>query len=145
MLSVWQLWTIAAILLFIAEVFTPGFIFVCVGLACLVAALFAALGLGLKLQIVGFIAGTALAFFGVRPFFVKYLHKASSGVKTNMDALIGATGCVSERISEEANSGRAMVRGDDWKAIAIDGEEIEKGAKIEVVKAEGIKLYVKRV
>jgi membrane protein implicated in regulation of membrane protease activity len=145
MFSVWHIWTIAAIILFILEIFTPGFLLASFGIGCLFAALAALVDFGLKIQIVGFIMGTLVAFFGVRPFFTKYCYKASSGVKTNVDALSGKTGRVIEEINHESGSGRALVGGDDWKAVSADGGIIDKGTMVEVVRVEGITVFVKPI
>ena len=59
--------------------------------------------------------------------------------------MIGKTGRVTEVIDEEINSGRVFVGGDDWKAIALDGSIIEKNSKVEVVRVEGAKVYVKPI
>ncbi|MFZ2446549.1 MAG: NfeD family protein [Syntrophobacteraceae bacterium] len=144
MISVWHLWVIAAIMLFIAEMLVPTFVLASFGIGCLVSSLVSAFGLGLKVQIAAFMLGTLGAFFGVRPFFTKYCYKASPGIKTNVEALIGKTGRVTETI-DELGSGRVLVGGDDWKAVAIDGSLIEKNAKVEVVKVEGAKIYVKAI
>ena len=105
----------------------------------------AILHFGINSQIVTFIVGTLGAFFGVRPFFTKYCYKASPGVKTNVDALVGKTGRVTEVISDELNSGRVLVGGDDWKAVSLDGIVIEKNSKVEVVRVEVNKVYVRPV
>jgi membrane protein implicated in regulation of membrane protease activity len=97
------------------------------------------------MQIAGFIGGTLAAFFGVRPFFTRYCYKASPGVKTNVDALIGKTGRVIEDIDDQLDSGRVLVGGDDWKAVALDGKIIEKNSKVEIIRVEGAKVYVKSI
>jgi membrane protein implicated in regulation of membrane protease activity len=143
MVSAWHLWIIVAILLFITEVFATGFLLASLGIGCIFSAFAAAVGFGLKGQLLGFIVGTVIAFFGVRPFFLKYCYRGSSDVRTNVDALIGQTGRVTETISHELNTGRVFAGGDDWKAVAVDGGIVEKGAKVVVEKVEGTKLFVK--
>lgn len=143
MFSAWHIWTIFALILFILEIFTPGFLLASFGIGCLFSALAAGVGLSVKLQVVGFIVGTLVAFFGVRPFFTKFCYRASCGVKTNVDALVGKTGRVTEEINQELDSGRVLVGGDDWKAISVDGDIINKGTMVEVVRIEGIRVFVK--
>lgn len=145
MLSNWHLWVIVAIILFILEIFTPGFVLASFGIGCLFSALAALFDFGLKMQIVGFIAGTLVAFFGVRPFFTKYCYRSSCGVKTNVEALVGKTGRVTEEISQESGSGRVLVGGDDWKAVSMDGGNISKGTAVEVVRVEGVTTFVKPI
>lgn len=145
MISGWHLWVIVSIVLFIAEVLMPTFVPASFGVGCLFSAATSLLGLGLKYQIAGFIAGTLVSFFGVRPFFTKYCYRSSQDIKTNVDALIGKTGRVSETISEELHSGRVLVGGDDWKASAIDGATIEKNEKVEVIRVEGATVFVRAI
>jgi membrane protein implicated in regulation of membrane protease activity len=64
--------------------------------------------LGIEMQIAAFIGGSLAALFGARPFFTRWCYKASPGVKTNVDALVGKTGRVSEDINEPLNSGRVL-------------------------------------
>jgi inner membrane protein len=145
MFSVWHLWVVVAILLFLVEIFAPNFVMASFGIGCLFSALAAGLGFFLKMQIVGFIVGTLIAFFAVRPVFTKYCYKASKEVLTNVDALIGLQGRVSETIEDSLHSGRVFVRGDDWKAVSIDRSTIRKDAQVEIVRIEGTTLYVRQI
>ncbi len=144
MLAPWHIWIILAILLFILEMVIPAFVLASLGAGCLVSSLAAVLHLGIESQIAAFCAGTLAAFFGVRPFFTRYCYK-TSGVKTNVDALVGKSGTVIEDINEQTNSGRVLVGGEDWKAIALDGSVIEKNSRVRIVGIEGVKVCVKRV
>ena len=145
MLSAWHMWIVVAVLLFIVEVFTTGFFFGSFAVGCVFSALAALCGFGLKGQIFGFIVGIVAAFFGARPFFVKYCYRASHEVKTNVDALIGKVGRVTEPVDLEIGSGRVLVGGDDWKAVSVESFRIEQGALVEVVRVEGTKVFVKPV
>ena len=142
---VWALWFIAAVILFIAEILTPGFVLGCLGFACLVSSLLAFLKMGIKAQLAGFIAGAAIAFIGIKPLFKKALLRTSPDVKTNVDALLGERGVVTETIDSRLGTGRVLARGDDWKAVAADDQVIPKGSRVEVIKVEGIRLHVKPV
>lgn len=145
MLSVWHLWVIVAIVLFMVEIFTPGFLLASFGIGCLFSALAAGLGYTLKTQILGFVIGTLIAFFGVRPFFTRYCYKGDRGVRTNVDALAGKVGRVLEQVDPQSGSGRVMVGGDDWKAVSANGSVIESGKTVEVVRVEGNTVFVKQL
>ncbi len=143
--SAWHIWLVLGILLCIAEILTPAFVLASFGFACLFAALAAALDLGILMQLTGFIVGVLVAFFGLRPFFMKYGYGESRNVRTNVDALEGLRGRVIQTIDNRRATGRAMVRGDDWRAVAaLDGEVIDAGEEVEVVGVDGVKLIVKR-
>jgi membrane protein implicated in regulation of membrane protease activity len=145
MLSAWHLWVVIAIVLLIVEVFTPGFLLASFGIGCIGAALAAGYGFGLKMQVFGFIVGTLIAFFGVRPFALRYGYKTSAGVKTNVEALIGKEGRVTEAIRTDTGSGRVQVGGDDWRAVMLEGGAAEAGTRVVVVRVEGATVVVKAV
>lgn len=144
-MELWVIWIIVGILLIIGEIFTPGFLLACFGLACCAAGLIAALTFGLRAQIITFSLTTLALFFGIRPIMLKYLHKSGSKLKTNIDALIGRNGVVVERIDGASGTGRVLVGGENWRGVSVDEKVIEKGEKIEVVRVEGTKLLVRKV
>lgn len=144
-LEAWHIWVIVAIVLFIAEIFTPGFLLACFGVACLAAGLVSFFGLRIEVQIITFSISTIVVFFGIRPFMLKYFYSSAAKIKTNVDALVGKTGIVSERIDPNTNKGRVIVGGEDWKGVSIDETVIEVGEKITVVKVDGTKLLVKHL
>lgn len=138
-----QIWLIAAIVLVIIEICTAGFGVICFAIGALFSALLAYLGGGLIWQLAVFAAASLLAFFFLRPVFLRVLDRKTKDVKTNADALIGRVGLVSETIDNTQNSGRVAIDGDDWKAVSVDGSVIEKGCKVEVVSRDSIVLTVK--
>ena len=73
----------------------------------------------------------------------KYAFKKSNQVKTNADALTGSEGYVTETIDNQLNTGRAMVNGDDWRAISENDEIITEKTKIQVVKVDSNRIIVK--
>jgi len=142
----WHIWVIVGVLLLIAEIFTPGFVLACFGVGCLVAAIFAAFNVGLTFEVIVFCIASVVAFFAVRPLFVKRIYRSEDdAAKTNVDALAGKEGMVAERINPSLNVGRVTLGGDSWKAVSADGVVIERAEKVEVVRVEGTKLFVKRV
>lgn len=143
-LSAWHLWAIAAIFLFTGEIFLATFLLACLGIGCLTSALAAAMGFGLKGQLTGFIVGTLAAYFGVRPVFVKVMHRSSEKVRTNVDALVGKIGQVRLAVDHESASGRVLVGGDDWRAVNTEEGILPPGTKIEVLRVEGTKLWVRK-
>lgn len=143
-ISVWHIWVIVAVLLFIGEIFFPTFLLACLGLGCLASAICAAVGFGLKGQLVGFILGTVTAYFGVRPFFQTFMHRSSGHTKTNIEALVGKVGTVTSAVDHRAPSGRVQVGGDDWRAVNAEEGVLEPGAKVMVVDVEGTKVLVRK-
>ncbi len=144
-MALWIIWIIAGVLLLIGEIFTPGFLLASFGLACFASGLVAALSFGLKAQVIIFSVITLVVFFGIRPVILKYFHRSGSGLKTNVDALVGKKGVVIDLIDPAFNTGRVIVDGENWRGISVDDETIEKDARILVIRVEGTKLFVKPV
>ena len=142
-MSDWQSWLVAALLLFVAEMFAPGFWLACVAIGCLAAAAVGLLPLvGLPIQVVTFAVATVLSFVGVRPLLLRHFSAAGRGIRTNVDALIGKTGIVTERIDPGTRSGRVLVDGEDWRGASLDEAAIESGTRITVVQVDGNTLLV---
>jgi membrane protein implicated in regulation of membrane protease activity len=142
----WHLWAIAALSLSILEVFTAvsGFLLVCFALGCLVSAAVAFLGLGLEVQFLLFSVTSIAAIFGLRPLFQSRFARGRHAVKTNVDALVGKIGVVSERIEQHPQGGRALVEGEDWWAVSQDDAIVEAGQRVKVIQVDGSKLVVER-
>lgn len=141
-MDLWKLWIILAVALFAMEIFVPGFFTACVGIAFLVTAVPAFFDWDIKGQIVVFSVANLILFFGLRPFFLKYLSPSKNETKTNVDALIGQTGFVSEAIDANNSQGRVKVGGDDWRALSSRGENIAVGQRVVVLKVDGTKIIV---
>lgn len=145
MIQLWHVWVIAALALFIAEMFTAGFAVVCFSLGALAAALAAGLGCPVLWQVVVFAVCSFLAFLYVRPFVLRTFFKPREGAKTNAEALVGRKGRVSTAINPEKGAGRVALDGDDWKAVSADGSPIAKGEAVEITAVEGVTLTVKPI
>lgn len=143
-MHLWHIWIIAAIIFFIIEIFTPGFVLACLGIGCLVSGLAAIFNFNFQVQVLVFSITTLIVFFGIRPFILKYLFKTSATIETNVDALIGKIGRVSVKIDPASNTGRVIVEGDDWRAVSVDDNSIEAGTKVIILKVTGTKLLVKK-
>src|SRR5207245_8863810 len=89
-----------------------------------------------------FAAGTLLSLVGIRPFLLRHLHPSGSAIRTNVDALAGKVGIVSERIDPGTGKGRVLVAGEDWRAASLVDAEVEPGARVLVVRVAGATLYV---
>ena len=106
-------------------------------LVAMVASLF---GAELWLQAVLFlvVSGGLLAL--LRPLTKKYF--APKLIKTNVDAVIGATGMVLEAINNDSETGRVKLGGMEWAARSSDGQKYDVNTRIRVDKIEGVKVFV---
>ncbi|MCB0767609.1 MAG: NfeD family protein [Flavobacteriales bacterium] len=138
----WHWWAGAAIVLFILEIFVPGFFLMCLGIGCVGASVAAGLGLGVGLQLLAFSVFSLLAFFTIRPVLMKRMWNAPD-VKTNMDALIGQRGRVTQDFDPGLRLGRVSAAGDDWRAESLSDRVLHVGDLVEVVRVESNTLIVK--
>jgi membrane protein implicated in regulation of membrane protease activity len=143
--EIWHIWIIVAVLLFIVEIFTPAFLAACLAIGCIFAGIFSSMDFGIKIQLLTFSFGTLLSFFGVRPFILKYGHKKSGDLKTNVHALVGKIGKVTVTIDNSQNQGRIIVEGDDWKAETENNEILNAGEKVEILRVDSTILTVKLI
>lgn len=145
-MEVWHIWAIVALLFIILEIFTSGFAVMCFSFGGIAAAVAAGCDASFTWQIVWFCIFTALAFVTVRPFVLKTFFKnGKSTVKTNVDAVVGRQGRVTETIDPKAGTGRVAVDGDDWKAETEDDSLIEKGEKVIITKVDSVIVTVKKL
>jgi membrane protein implicated in regulation of membrane protease activity len=132
----WLIWALAAVLLAVGEIVTPGLFFLGpVALAAVVAGVAAAVGFGVVVQLVLFIAGSIASVGLLRPVARRHLHMPPA-LRTGTAALEGSKAVVLQRV--DANGGRVRIGGEEWSARAyMDDQVLEPGARVEVVKIEG--------
>ena len=135
-MAAWLAWAIAALLLAVGEILTPGLFFLGpVALAAVAAAISAVAGAAVWLQIIVF-GGTSLASLGIlRPIARAHLHMPAA-LRTGTAALVGAPAVVLQRVDQ--NGGRVRIGGEEWSARAFMPDQVlEPGTRVEVVKIEG--------
>ena len=140
----WHWWMYIAVIFFIIEVFTPGFIVACLGLGSLVAAITAYMGYNIDAQFISFSVSTLISLFLIRPLLYKKGEKQDK-IKTNTEALIGRVGAVSETIDNSYKSGRVLIDGDQWKALSHNNEIIELNDQVEVISIDSTIITVKKI
>jgi membrane protein implicated in regulation of membrane protease activity len=144
--SDWQIWIVAAALLLVAEMFTPGFWLASVAVGCLAAGVAGLLPIGLLGQVLVFAATTVGSLFGLRPVLVRrFLHARGMEVRTNVEALVGKSGVVTKRIDPVTRVGRVAVEGEDWRGALLEGgSAVEPGTRVIVVQVDGSTLVVEK-
>lgn len=136
------LWLIAAILLALLELLTPGFILACFSIGALLAIVPALLGWALLWQVLFFAAGSFLALFLLRPFMRRFANWDKSS-RTGVDALPGRRATVVEAIEGHRLRGRIAIDGDQWPAFAEDPEQrFAVGESVYITRNESIVMYV---
>lgn len=134
----WQIWCIAGVVFFIIEMFTPVMFFLNIGFACFIAAISAALGIEPIYQVLIFGVFSAIFLLWLRPFLIK--RKNSSDTPETIEMYIGKTANVINTVTAE--DGRIAVFGEEWQAKSLNGEVIEKGSQVKIMKNDSIVMYV---
>jgi membrane protein implicated in regulation of membrane protease activity len=135
-MAAWLAWCIAAVLLAVGEIFTPGLFFLGpVALAAVVSAAAAAVGAAVWIQLVVFVAGSFASLGLLRPIARAHLRMPAA-IRTGAAALEGAHALVLVRVDQDG--GRVRIGGEEWSARAyMPDQVIEPGAQVEVMKIEG--------
>lgn len=139
-LEPWLFWTLLSIVLFIVEIFTPGFFLACLGIGAALAVVPTLCDLSLAWQLAVFSFGSLLSLLFLRPLFNKPTDSYASGV----DALMGRRLHLSEDLVEGAYT-EVRIDGDVWRIVMHDGSAAESGTLVEVCGREGIVLQARRV
>ena len=129
------MWAVIAVVCLILELTAGDFFIICFSIGAVFAAITAAVGGGIYLQLLMFAVFTLISLFWVRPFAQRYLHKGEDNRVSNADALIGRQGRVVEAVKADG-FGRVQIDGDIWKAVTNETADIPEGSNVRVVGRE---------
>jgi membrane protein implicated in regulation of membrane protease activity len=132
---VFVVWIVAAVLLAIGEVLTPGLFFLGpVALAAGAAAIAAVLA-GAVVSLIVFIVAGLLSLAVLRPIARRHIRMPALS-RTGVDALIGRRAVVTRQV--DAAGGRVRIGGEEWSARAyLDGSVYPEGSTVDVIQIEG--------
>jgi membrane protein implicated in regulation of membrane protease activity len=139
----WHLWVVLALGLVVAEMFNGDFWLFCLGLGALGAAAVSLVIPGLVPGILAFSAGSLLGLLAVRPALLRRFQRGPR-LRTNVDALVGRSGVVTEAIEPGTGRGRVLVEGEDWRGTALDERALPAGTRVSVVQVDGTMLVVEQ-
>jgi len=136
-------WLALLIVLLIIEIITVGLISIWGVGGALVAMILSLLHIPLIWQVMAFLLVTAVLLYFTRPFAIRVIN--SKREKTNYEGIIGKTIRIVERVDNIAQTGMAVVNGQEWTVRAeCDTEILEPGTLAKVVNISGVKLIVKK-
>ena len=139
--SFFWVWTLLASLLCIGEFATKKFFFLPFALGAACGAIAEASNLNFILQIVIFLTVSLLAFFFLRPFFLKASREEDA--EKGVNRLVGHCGIVCREIPA-GEQGRVRIEREEWSAVAPGvPHALPVGASIEVLKVDGAVLKVR--
>ncbi len=95
------------------------------------------------LQVLVFLAVSAVLMLLLRPLVKKYFTPKLT--KTNIDTIAGSTGLVTQEINNDLSQGQVKLGGLVWTARSTGGGPIPAGKRIYVDRLEGVKVYVSEV
>lgn len=137
---VW-VWVAVMALAAFVEAATPILVSIWFSVGALVAMLAAYFGASITVQLLLFVFVSIAALIGARPLAKRFLDPHI--VPTNADRLLGKEAQVTEEIDNEHAAGAVYIDGKTWTARSEDGEVIPAGQQVEVVRMEGVKLFVR--
>ncbi|HIV56548.1 MAG TPA: NfeD family protein [Candidatus Stackebrandtia faecavium] len=141
----WIIWLFAAVVLGLAELASMAFVCLMLGGGAAAAALSAALGAPIELQVATFVVVSALALIGVRPYAKKLReHSSETDADIGLQAIEGGTALVLEHIDK--HNGLIKIHGQEWTARPVDPQlEYEAGGEVSIVEIRGATAMVLRL
>ena len=136
-----MLWFVLLLLFSIGEAVTVGLTSVWFAVGALGALLCALAGGNAWVQIVVFVALSAVSLALVRPLAKKFLTPSYSA--TNADRVIGREAVVTQTIDNLRGQGQVSIAGQIWTARSEGDAPIDEGAAVQVLRIEGVKVLVK--
>ena len=137
---VW-VWVAVMALAAFVEAATPMLVSIWFSVGALVAMLAAYFGASITVQLLLFVFVSIAALVGLRPLAKRFIDPHI--VPTNADRLLGGEAQVTETIDNERSAGAVYIDGKTWTARSEDGSIIPAGEQVEVVRMEGVKLFVR--
>lgn len=137
------IWTAVMIVFLFFEASTVTMVSLWFAAGALAAMLGALLGAQIWLQLVLFVAVSAVMLLLLRPVAKKYFTPKLT--RTNVDAVVGTEGIVTVEINNLLAQGQVKLSGLEWSARSTSGENIPAGTRIKVDRIEGVKVFVTAV
>lgn len=135
------IWLIIFVACIVIEIATMGLVTIWFAGGSLLAAIVAAVGGPLWLQVVLFLGASVVLLYLTRPIAVKYFNK--DRVRTNAESLIGQQAIVISEINNLQGIGQVTVNGQEWSARNVDAQaEISVGSVVIIRAISGVKLMV---
>lgn len=136
------IWVAAMILFAALEAATVGaLVSIWFSLGALAALIVSCFTPNFWVQLAVFLVVSCAAFALVRPLVKRYVNPRTQ--RTNADRLVGQEAIVTETIDNLASTGQASIAGQVWTARGEDNTPIEAGARVKVLRIEGVKLIVR--
>jgi membrane protein implicated in regulation of membrane protease activity len=134
-MDAWLIWLIIAAVLLVVEMFTLTAALGVLGVAALITAGLAALGLPIPVQLLAFTGTAAVGVLVIRPVVRRQMLRPQRE-RFGVDALIGRPAYVVSEVS--GLDGRVRIGGEEWTARAYDENlVIPVGSTVDVLEISG--------
>lgn len=142
--NLWQFWTLVGFICLILELTSGDFFIMCFSIGAFVTAITSTFVPSFTIQIIIFAVASLLCLLFVRPLALKYFHRKGDDRPSNVDAMIGRKGMVTDAIPA-GGYGRVKIDGDSWRACCEDDQSIAKDTHVEVVSMASTIITVKPI
>ena len=133
-------WLIMMVILILMEAATVSLVSIWFAGGALTAILVSVLGGKLWLQVAVFFVVSVGLLILLRPVLRKHFNPKLQ--KTNVDAVIDATGMVTAEINNVMATGTVKIGSMEWTARSTSGENIPADTLVKVDRIEGVKVFV---
>lgn len=133
-------WVVLLILFCAVEASTVAMVSLWFAAGSLAAMIAGMLNAPFWLQGLLFVVVSGILLAALRPLVRKFVTPKIT--KTNVDAVIGATGRVTVAVDNIAAAGQVKLGAMVWTARSTSGDPITEGALVRVDRVEGVKVYV---
>ena len=136
-------WLIAMVLFGVLEAVTVGLTSIWFAVGALAALIAASLGAFALVQVIVFLVVSFVTLLLVRPLAQRYINDRKE--PTNADRVIGREAVVTQAIDNLKGEGQVNVSGAVWTARSQEEAPIPAGARVRVLRIEGVKVIVSPV
>ena len=133
-------WVVLLVMFCAMEASTVTMVSLWFAAGSLVAMVAALLNAPFWLQILLFVLVSGLSLAALRPLVRKFVTPKIT--KTNVDAVIGATGRVTVAVDNIAAAGQVKLGAMVWTARSTSGDPIPEGTLVKADRIEGVKVFV---
>lgn len=135
------MWLVLLVVLVIIELATMGLTTIWFAGGALAAAIISIPGTPIWLQVIVFLAVSALLLYFTRPIAVKYFNK--DRIRTNTESLIGRQAIVISEINNIEGVGQVNTGGMEWTArSSYNNIVLPVGTVVTIMGIDGVKLIV---
>ena len=136
-------WLLIAAIFGLLEVATVAFFAAFLAVGALGAALAAAFGADIIVQLVVFLVVSFAGLVGIRPFAIRRLRRHTAArLPSGAESMIGQQAVVVDPIQDSVHPGHVFISGENWLAVTGNGMSIEAGRTVVIIEIRQTTLVV---